>query len=263
MNRAARRPAGSPVAAALVLLVALVALTGCTSGSGQHTRASATVTDLRAKAAMAPCPTPTSLSAANPSSPSGPSGPSGPSATRSPGAPAAGTPGASTPAGPSATVSPSVAPSVSPTAEAAGQELPAETLPCLAGGPDVPLRGLTGVPLVINLWATWCLPCRAELPAFQAAFARADPSKLRILGVATEDPGLTRELSFAVDTGLHMPNLVDDKGKVAARIGVRGLPATLFVAPDGSLVHVYNGPPLTFSALRELVRTYLKVTIGG
>lgn len=247
MNRAARRPAGSLAAAALV---ALVTLTGCTSGSGQHTRASATVADLRVKAAMAPCPTPTSLSAA---------GPSSPSATPSP--------GVSTPAGPSPTVSPTVSPSVSPsvapTAEAAGPELPAETLPCLAGGPDVPLRGLTGVPLVINLWATWCLPCRTELPAFQAAFARADPSKLRILGVATEDPGLTRELSFAVDTGLHMPNLVDDKGKVAARIGVRGLPATLFVAPDGSLVHVYNGPPLTFSALRELVRTYLKVTIRG
>lgn len=258
MNRAARRPATSLVAAALVLLVTL---TGCASGSGQHTRASATVADLRAKAAMAPCPTPTSLSAADPSSPSSPS------ATPSPGAPAAGTPGASTPAGPSLTVSPpvspSVSPSVAPTAEAAGPELPAETLPCLAGGPDVPLRGLTGVPLVINLWATWCLPCRTELPAFQAAFARADPSELRILGVATEDPGLTRELSFAVDTGLHMPNLVDDKGKVAARIGVRGLPATLFVAPDGSLVHVYNGPPLTFSALRELVRTYLKVTIHG
>lgn len=238
-----RRPGTPLVAAGLVVLAALA---GCTSGSGQHRHSSATVAELRARAAMTACPKPTSLAAAT--------------GTPTPTARATARPapsGSGRPSG-SAQASGPVVTSAEPTP----QNLPSGTFACLAGGPPVPLHQLTGVPMVINLWATWCLPCRTELPAFQAAFSRADPDRLRVLGVATQDPGLSRELSFAVDTGLHMPNLVDDKGVVATQIGVRGLPATLFVGADGMLLHVYNGPPLTLAALRDLVRKYLRVSIG-
>lgn len=151
--------------------------------------------------------------------------------------------------------------SVSPVAQAAGG-LPDATLPCLAGGPDVPLRRLTGTATVMNLWASWCGPCREELPGFQKAFERADPTRLRVMGVVTEDPGLSRQLSFAVDTGLRMPSLVDDKGVVSRALGIRGLPATLFVAPDGSVARVHNGP-LTYDELRTLTERYLHVQINA
>ncbi|HEX5496144.1 MAG TPA: TlpA disulfide reductase family protein [Mycobacteriales bacterium] len=237
-------PRRVPVAA--LASAALIVLAGCSPGSAHSGHTGTTVAGLRARAAMAPCPKPTSLAAATGGAPSA--------------SPTPGAPGVSGASGGSTGLLP---PGASPSAEATEPNLPAGAFPCLAGGPDVPLRQLTGVPTVINLWATWCLPCRTELPAFQRAFARADPDRLRVMGVATEDPGLARELSFAADTGLHMPNLVDDKGKIATEIGIRGLPATLFVAADGSLVHVYNGSPLTFSALRDLLRRYLRVTVGG
>jgi cytochrome c biogenesis protein CcmG, thiol:disulfide interchange protein DsbE len=116
--------------------------------------------------------------------------------------------------------------------------------------------------VLVNLWATWCAPCRTELPGFQKAFERADPARLRVLGVVTEDPGLSRPLSFAVDTGVRLPSVVDDDGAVFQALGIRGLPATLFVAPDGSVTHVHNGP-LTYAELGALTEKYLHVRINA
>ncbi|HEY9475088.1 MAG TPA: TlpA disulfide reductase family protein [Mycobacteriales bacterium] len=262
MSRAGWRP--------VVLLVAgaLVVLAGCSPSPDPRGHTGTTVADLRAGAAIAPCPTPTP-----PPPTTAPPGDSAtPTRSTTPGESASftapgtsGTPDTSGSATGLATPSydAPVSPEDSAPSGAEGQILPEGTLPCLAGGPDVPLRQVTGVPMVINLWATWCLPCRTELPAFQAAYARADPARLRVLGVATQDPGLSRQLTFAVDTGLHMPNLVDDRGVVAAGLGIRGLPATLFVGADGTVVHVYNGPPLTSKALRDLISQHLRVTISG
>jgi Thiol-disulfide isomerase and thioredoxins len=249
---------------ALLVASALVALAGCSSGTDQSGHASDTVADLLARAAIAPCPVPSPA-------PTSTTTPPLPPATTSPaggGVTASGPTGSSS-AGPSASGSarpgyqvPVLSGDANPSV-AEGQLLPEGAFGCLAGGPDVPLRRITGVPMVVNLWATWCLPCRTELPAFERAYANADPARLRILGVATQDPGLSRQLSFAIDTGLHLPNLVDDQGRVAAGLGIRGLPATLFVDAAGTVVHVYNGPPLTFEALRDLIRSHLRVTIRG
>lgn len=131
--------------------------------------------------------------------------------------------------------------------------LPDLTLPCLGGERAVPLRRLAGTPTVLNLWASWCAPCRAELPAFQQAYEAAG-GRLRVLGVVTEDSP-AKALSLAADAGVHFASVLDETGKLRRALGRSGLPATVLVAADGRVARVYAGPPLRYDDLRALVRT--------
>jgi thiol-disulfide isomerase/thioredoxin len=137
--------------------------------------------------------------------------------------------------------------------------LPDLALPCLNGSGSVPLRRVTGTPTVLNLWASWCGPCKEELPAF-AALSRGAGAKLRVLGVASLDvPG--NSVSFAADTGLPFPSVQDRDGQLGRDLRTRGLPATVLVTADGSVADVYQGRPLTDASLRALVRDKLGVHV--
>lgn len=141
----------------------------------------------------------------------------------------------------------------------AAKALPDLTLPCLGAGGTVPLRRLTGTPMVVNLWASWCGPCREELPAF----ARLDQdagSRLRVLGVASQDIP-ANSVAYAGDNRLPFPSLEDRAGDLLRGLQRRGLPVTAFVAADGAVAHLYQGPPLTDSTLRALVRDKLGVDV--
>jgi cytochrome c biogenesis protein CcmG/thiol:disulfide interchange protein DsbE len=127
-------------------------------------------------------------------------------------------------------------------------------LPCFPGG--APTRvGQLGRPAVINLWASWCEPCRTELPAVEQYARQAGDTPL-VLGVivATDRsviPDLVRDL------GLTFPNLYDKNKTLLVAVGRVALPVTLFVTADGHLAHVYNGPVLTVGAIDGLARQYL------
>lgn len=144
-----------------------------------------------------------------------------------------------------------------PSTSASG--LPDLQLSCLGGAAAAPLRRLTGTPTVINLWASWCPPCKEELPAF-ARLDRDAGSRLRVLGVASLDSG-DRAESYAADAGLPFPSLQDDPGDLLRALRRKGLPATVFVRADGSVAEVYQGPPLTDATLRQKVRTALRVDV--
>ena len=150
----------------------------------------------------------------------------------------------------------------------AAAALPDLELPCLGGaggtgaaGPaPLPLRRLTGTPTVLNLWASWCAPCREELPAL-ARLHRAAAGKVRVLGVASQDrPGAA--LAYAADQQLPFGSLDDSAGRLARALRRPGLPVTVLVAADGAVADVYQGPPLTDRTLRTLVRTQLGVEVG-
>jgi thiol-disulfide isomerase/thioredoxin len=141
---------------------------------------------------------------------------------------------------------------------AGGRPVPDLTLPCFTGDEPVALPDLRG-PAVVNLWASWCPPCREELPDLQRYADRA-AGEVHVVGVVTED-GWDRAASFAVDFDLEFPSLFDRDGALPARLGTVGLPVTLFINEAGRLVHVYQGPPFDESRLSELVEEHLGVAV--
>lgn len=104
-------------------------------------------------------------------------------------------------------------------------------------------------PTVVNLWASWCGPCKDEMPAVQR-FATATPG-VRVVGVAIDDaPDAARE--FAREVGVRFPLGVDSDDRVGDEFGVTGLPTTLLFDREGRLASTWAGP-VTEADLTELV----------
>lgn len=113
------------------------------------------------------------------------------------------------------------------------------TLPELRGDrPDVVLTARPPKPTVVNFFAAWCAPCKRELPAFRAA-AAANPN-VTFIGVDHQD---SREdaIELLDQFGITYPAGYDPQGEVAARYGVRGLPATAFIDTDGRIIEFRQG----------------------
>ncbi|MFJ3481826.1 prolipoprotein diacylglyceryl transferase family protein [Pseudomonas sp. NPDC090202] len=132
-------------------------------------------------------------------------------------------------------------------AQQAKTRLPELTLRNAAGEP-VRLHELVGKPLVINLWATWCPPCRREMPVLAAA-QQAHPEVTFLFVNQAESP---RDVAtFLTAQGLHLDNLLfDDSGELAKRIGSAALPTTLFYQPDGRLLGSHLGQ-LSSASLKQ------------
>jgi thiol-disulfide isomerase/thioredoxin len=140
-----------------------------------------------------------------------------------------------------------------------GNSLPALTLPCLAGGRPVHLAGLRGIPMVVNVWAQWCGPCREEIPLFQQLHERSS-GQLRVLGIDLQDPNIGMALAFAAETGMTYPQLQDLDGAVPDALRVRGIPLTVFVAADGRVAYTQQGVVDSARELRALVEKHLGVS---
>ena len=106
-------------------------------------------------------------------------------------------------------------------------------LPGLEGG-QVDLATLRGRPVVVNLWATWCVPCVREFPLLRQAAAGHRADGLAVVGVLTGDrPAAARD--FVGAYGATWPVGLDPAATTAGRWGAVGLPHTYFVRPDGTL----------------------------
>jgi thiol-disulfide isomerase/thioredoxin len=117
--------------------------------------------------------------------------------------------------------------------------LPAVSLASLDGsGPALELGALRG-PAVVNLWATWCVPCRQELPAFQEVSARQPD--VRFVGVDIGEE-TDRARSFLDEIGVTFEQYADPTGELTDALGVAGLPITLVVDDAGMVVTQHLGP---------------------
>jgi thiol-disulfide isomerase/thioredoxin len=141
--------------------------------------------------------------------------------------------------------------------------LPDLTLPCLGGGPDVPLRSLKG-PMVVNLFAQWCEPCRDELPYYQRLHEEAG-DQLQVVGIDYLDTQPDGALELAAQTGVTYPLLADPAGALRQDFRVRGLPGVVLVDADGEVANPGGRPTFTvirsYSQLTDLVREHLGITV--
>jgi cytochrome c biogenesis protein CcmG, thiol:disulfide interchange protein DsbE len=130
-----------------------------------------------------------------------------------------------------------------------GQPLPAVDLRDLNGA-EVSTSSLIGQPLVINVWATDCVACRTEMPAF-AAVNREFGDKVRFVGVNVA-ANTESAISFARAKGVHYELLSDQDGELVSRLGIKGIPYTLFVTSDGTIV-VQKGIELDQNTIRKTI----------
>ena len=121
-----------------------------------------------------------------------------------------------------------------------GEMLPALDVPAL-DGPPVNLADYRGRVLVLNVWATWCAPCREEMPSLQRLSERFPAGRLVVVGLTVdEDTNLARE--FLLKYGIRFPILSDPAGAIAeGLLGVSAYPDTFIVAADGTLAERVTG----------------------
>ncbi|HSH61029.1 MAG TPA: TlpA disulfide reductase family protein [Acidimicrobiales bacterium] len=140
-------------------------------------------------------------------------------------------------------------------AEMERRAAPAISLPdVLDPSARIELESLRGKPVVVNFWASWCVPCRKELPHFEAAHQRFG-DRVAFLGVNHQD-GRTPARDLLRQTGVTYPSGSDPDGKVASDYRLRGMPSTVFVSSGGQIVASHTGE-LNRSQLEEMVEKFL------
>jgi thiol-disulfide isomerase/thioredoxin len=139
--------------------------------------------------------------------------------------------------------------------------LPKVVLPCLGGGPEVNLNELRG-PMVVNLWAQWCEPCRAELPYYQRLHEES-PGGVRVLGIDYLDTQPDGALELADDSGVTFPQLADPSGSLREELRIRALPGVLFVDEGGRVRHLEFTRIDSYRQLLRMTERYLDIERRG
>ena len=115
------------------------------------------------------------------------------------------------------------------------------------------LVGLRGTPVIVNIWASWCAPCRTETPLLERTW-ESGAGGVVIIGVASKDsPGPARQ--FMNEFGVTFPNVFDVSGDIRKRLGLRGFPTTYVFDARGSLQATIVGgltEPRLASILQDL-----------
>lgn len=155
-----------------------------------------------------------------------------------------------------------------PAAEASDGVLPASpregftapdfTLDLLGGG-EAALSDQRGQVVMVNLWASWCPPCRAEMPAIERVYQDLKTEGLVVLAVnTTYQDSESAAAQFVAEYNLSFPVLLDRTGAVANRYQLRGLPSTFFIDRQGVIRSVVVGGPMAESLIRSKVQDLLE-----
>ena len=118
-------------------------------------------------------------------------------------------------------------------------------------GEEVSLSDYSGQPVVLNFWATWCAPCRIEMPELQNAFETYQDQDLVVLAI-NEQEEEQQVQDFFEELGLTFTPLLDSDGNVGRSYGAFGLPSTYFIDRSGEITAVHRG-----ILTEEQIETYL------
>ncbi|TMB67514.1 MAG: TlpA family protein disulfide reductase [Chloroflexi bacterium] len=121
-----------------------------------------------------------------------------------------------------------------------GRLAPDFLLGTLDGG-EMSLSALRGQPVVLNFWASWCAPCRKEMPQFVAAYERFRKDGLVVVAVNMQE-GKSIARPFADEFGMKFPIPIDVDGEVGDEYRLLGLPMTYFIDREGVIRSVFTGP---------------------
>ena len=131
----------------------------------------------------------------------------------------------------------------------------------LLGGGQVTLSELRGKVVLVNLWASWCPPCRAEMPAIERVYRSYKDLGLVVLGVnTTNQDSESAAASFVQEMGLSFPIPLDRSGAVSASYNLRGLPSSYFIDRQGIIRSVVVGGPMSEALIQSKVEQLLKET---
>lgn len=150
-------------------------------------------------------------------------------------------------------------PTSDPAAAPVADGLPDAVLPCLGGGRPVRLAGLRGQPMMINVWAQWCGPCREEAP-YLAEVATTNRSELMIVGIDHADPQPGLAIEFAQLASWRYPQLEDPDLVLRTELQVSGPPQTFFVRADGTIAFRHLGAFRSADQIRDLAQQHLGVS---
>lgn len=120
----------------------------------------------------------------------------------------------------------------------AGALAPAFEVPAYDEGKTVRLDAFRGHPVVLNFWASWCPPCRAEMDVLQAAYLRYKSRGVVFIGIDSQTDTWGASHKFLTQHGVTYPVGRDAKGSVARAYRVTGLPTTYFIDADGRVQEV-------------------------
>lgn len=146
---------------------------------------------------------------------------------------------------------------LSPAHAAEPAPAPDFVLPAMDGS-ELRLSELKGQVVMINFWATWCGPCRQEMPLLQQLQVKYEPLGFTLVGINVE-PESAGARTWLEKVPVTFPILFDRQNQVAERFGVQGMPSSVFVDRSGKVRYVHRGyQPGDESKYADLVRSLVK-----
>lgn len=134
------------------------------------------------------------------------------------------------------------------------------TLELIEGG-EITLSDERGKAVIVNLWASWCPPCKAEMPALEEVFLANRDRGLVVLAVNTAfQDQETAAFDFVEEFGLTFPILMDRTGEVSRQYLLRAMPSTFFIDREGIIRKVIIGGPMSEATLQTAVEELLQET---
>lgn len=130
------------------------------------------------------------------------------------------------------------------------------SLPCLNGSGSITFEAIRG-PVLVNVWGSWCEPCKQEIPHLLDI---AEEKKIAIVGIDVEERNMAVGQKFVATHKMTWPQLYDVKAKTRAIFGM-GVPVTWFIDANGKVVYKQIGLFTSDDQIKSLVKKYLKVTL--